>query len=1331
MPVGSDLEFGIVIRADGSAAIRTLERTEDAVEDVGRGTDRASNSTRRYSDETDRAERASGRQVGTLGRLRTALLSVQGAIAALGLGVLVRNVARAGVQWQSLRSAMTAATGTAAAAARELGFVRAEANRLGLSQVALARSYTRLTAAARGTVLEGQASRDIFTAVAEASRVMGLTAEEAGGALTALEQIISKGVVSSEELRGQLGERLPGAFQIAARAMGVTTSELGEMLQRGEVLAEDLLPRLAVEIRRSVAEGLPDATDSAAAAFARLENSWEDLQRAIAESGVLDVLRRGAEIATGAIRSATPDDSGDERLAQLRAQAQAADNLVVALERLEAARAPGEELIRRFGVSTARTELLGALREELEGLARVAGRPVSPQIEVPDDLEGARALFERLREALVAARTEAERGPLEVTVNYDDSDVDLRSELETLADTELAVAEATAAREEALERARAALARNRASDREHLESLRAEAELIGASTLTREIATAQRGLSADATAAQREEVRELVTQMRLEETAVRTAVDEWGDYAAAVENAAEHRHRAGRAADSLIESLERELDLAGLGARDRFVEQRVGRLPELASDADVERVRELAGALFDARDGARAVREEADPIGDAYARVADGVHDGFTDAFESILRDGRIGFDGLADGILAAFRRTLAEMATLALARPVVVPIIQAVGGSLGLSQTALAGVSGSLGGGGAGLSSGLLGGLNRFGAARLGTGTGLPLPPEAYVGGAVPGQLTSATLSQLLGVGALGFGVSSLLGGGARANAFAGFGSAAGFALGGPLGAAAGGILGGALGGFGVGRSSYTRLGSGEFEIGTDEGAAARIRAVAGALERLVDTLDELGVVVPEVDLAIRSRDRNVLAIEGGARVTARGADPADVAAEFAAAILDAVDVSAEQLAAGQEGLALAESLRQQIDVQREYADAIGLTAAEQRAGAIAAIEAASGSAEFGERLRALNRELSVDEIASSLETRIEGLQRAVDTAGLTEAEIVLRDVDQAIAALGESGAGARDRIDPLVERFSSLTAELAELDAAAADAGAGIDAAAGQIAAAAADAARQAEQVEAIRAGLERQLAVASGISDRALALRDLDADLAGLGAPWGAAGARGRSSARWWGGFTISATPPRPRPLRPGRMLRARPRSQEPAPRKRQRPAPQPPQPPGSAPVSRGSGRRSNACAPPSTPRARGSDRSSMTSARSWARPASSASRSESSRGCSASTWCSSSDRCARSSGGWPTGRGASSASTICCPPSARSTWAPARSSAPGRSSTRHARRSPRRPRPQGAATWPRCATCPNSPAWRPSSPARCTRAGRPGRTRSRPSESSCAA
>ena len=86
--------------------------------------------------------------------------------------------------------------------------------------------------------------------------------------------MISKGTVSAEELRGQLGERLPGAFNLAAKAMGVTTSELGKMLENGEIMAGDLLPKLALELNKTFGDKIVGSVDSLQASVNRLDNSF-------------------------------------------------------------------------------------------------------------------------------------------------------------------------------------------------------------------------------------------------------------------------------------------------------------------------------------------------------------------------------------------------------------------------------------------------------------------------------------------------------------------------------------------------------------------------------------------------------------------------------------------------------------------------------------------------------------------------------------------------------------------------------------------------------------------------------------------------------------------------------------------------------------------------------------------------------------------------------------------------------------------------------------------------------------------------------------------------
>ena len=239
------------------------------------------------------------RNLGTLEKTaKRAQVAFAALIGAGAIGGAVKSIAQAGLAMEKFERTFISATGSAQAGRREMKFVSDLAEELGLELESTAGAYAKLTAAARGTSLAGTETREIFTAVSQASLVLGLSADETAGALTAVEQIISKGKVSAEELRGQLGERLPGAFQIAARAIGKTTQELDEMLKQGKLAAEDFLPAFADEIQRTYAAEIPDAVDSAAASFNRFGNSMFELKAAIAESGILNALSDMADFAS-------------------------------------------------------------------------------------------------------------------------------------------------------------------------------------------------------------------------------------------------------------------------------------------------------------------------------------------------------------------------------------------------------------------------------------------------------------------------------------------------------------------------------------------------------------------------------------------------------------------------------------------------------------------------------------------------------------------------------------------------------------------------------------------------------------------------------------------------------------------------------------------------------------------------------------------------------------------------------------------------------------------------------------------------------------------------
>lgn len=238
-----------------------------------------------------------------LDQMRASALRLRTALAGLGVGLAVRSLTRAAVEMEATRNSFKAITGSAEIAQGEINFLRQTADRLGLSFQETAASYRKLAAAANQSALQGQATKDIFLAIAEASTTLGLSAQDTEGSLFAVTQMISKGKVSAEELRRQLGERLPGAFNIMARALGVSTRELDRMLSAGEVMTEDALPAFAAELRKTFAPGLQDAMDSTRANLNRLATAWFEMKVAVGESGLITALTEATKWLTGFLKT--------------------------------------------------------------------------------------------------------------------------------------------------------------------------------------------------------------------------------------------------------------------------------------------------------------------------------------------------------------------------------------------------------------------------------------------------------------------------------------------------------------------------------------------------------------------------------------------------------------------------------------------------------------------------------------------------------------------------------------------------------------------------------------------------------------------------------------------------------------------------------------------------------------------------------------------------------------------------------------------------------------------------------------------------------------------
>jgi len=199
-------------------------------------------------------------------------------------------ITKTGQDLEAVNNTMLTVSGNSELAAENLGFVKEQAMRLGVGFKESSKQYAKMVAA-QGDLSDTDL-RESFLGMAEMSTVLGLSADESGRAFTALTQIMSKGQVMSEELKGQLGEVMPNALQVMAKAAmdaGISTDgsvkSLMKLMEEGKVMANDVLPHFSKRLRETAATGLDKAMDSNRVAMNRLVNATQIAADTIFTSG--------------------------------------------------------------------------------------------------------------------------------------------------------------------------------------------------------------------------------------------------------------------------------------------------------------------------------------------------------------------------------------------------------------------------------------------------------------------------------------------------------------------------------------------------------------------------------------------------------------------------------------------------------------------------------------------------------------------------------------------------------------------------------------------------------------------------------------------------------------------------------------------------------------------------------------------------------------------------------------------------------------------------------------------------------------------------------------
>jgi tape measure domain-containing protein len=159
---------------------------------------------------------------------------------------------------------------------QSLKFLSTTSKKYGQDLEVLTDTYKNFIASSQASGLQLNERQRIYESIIKSGSALALSNDQIQGSLLAVSQMFSKGKVSAEELRGQLGERLPGAFGLMAKALKVSEAELGKMLETGQVLAKDALPLLANELEKAYG-------DKAQANLQTVGGAWNVLKTNISE----------------------------------------------------------------------------------------------------------------------------------------------------------------------------------------------------------------------------------------------------------------------------------------------------------------------------------------------------------------------------------------------------------------------------------------------------------------------------------------------------------------------------------------------------------------------------------------------------------------------------------------------------------------------------------------------------------------------------------------------------------------------------------------------------------------------------------------------------------------------------------------------------------------------------------------------------------------------------------------------------------------------------------------------------------------------------------------
>ncbi|MCX7368383.1 MAG: tape measure protein [Alphaproteobacteria bacterium] len=865
---GAARTIAIRLSAENAETVRrSLEKLgadgKKALEQIDSASAKAQPAMRGLASASDAAVRSFGALGNSLGSTGSAFVSVAGraggaaaAMAAVAVGAAAAGsaIARAGDQATESLARLQAATGSFGAAEKVYQNLYALSQQTGVAISESANAFARFAIAAREIGATNDQVLALVRTVQQAGIIAGASTAETSATVMQLGQALASGRLQGDELRSVL-ENMPTLAEALARELGASVGELRKMGEAGKLTADVVMPALirAGQSLNAEFEKMPPTMGRAFSILGEAMSRFAgDLDRAL---GLSLGIARAAQAAAAAVnqgrvavglgspmeQAGAGYDRSRDRLAVLDQQIANAEAALA-----ETAMPGGTRGIMRRNLEHLRTEREAALRELQTFITRRS------QLEREAQEAGEAETYTASQRAIIAGRR-ADQVRLEDLYKALDKERGVRAE--------------HAERVQQIE----ALAARGAIEGEEASRLRAAADKDRDEALAR---------LADRTETTRATTERLTEAERAYQRLVERGTS-------LVEGAATEQEKYAEQVKALDAAL----------AAARITQEQYNRtLSQL--DPAARAAREAsAKAEQEAQQFAERSRNALASIGE---NALDRIGNGLVNAF-AMGGKAAIDFGSIARQVVAS---VVTDMAKLAIVNPLVNEVFGASRPSLmgafgGAAPATPAASAPSGAGGSAGMFSfsplpflnmgapnlfGGTGGLGEalgltgaggflstpiytptsFGATQSNFFAGTALPGEAgfFAGGG--GAAAPVTLGNLLGAGAMGFGLGmagGTISGSLRGTADpmpgtligTGLGMGIGFLVGGPLGMMVGGAIGGAAGGlFGPTKKGMAARSGGDVFLDVDD---AGLLTISGARGKRWDQAGAVAEVQQQLD--------------------------------------------------------------------------------------------------------------------------------------------------------------------------------------------------------------------------------------------------------------------------------------------------------------------------------------------------------------------------------------------------------------------------------------------------------------------------------------------